>query len=69
MMQIFGIFTTQLILFTLIGETFGAKSGRENTKDKMRQYEKNQMKQDGKKINNTSQKFPHPEITSLPDGK
>ena len=49
-----------------IGETFGAKSGRENTKDKMRQYEKNQMKQDGKKINNTSQKSPHPEITSLP---
>jgi hypothetical protein len=34
--------------------------------DKMRQYEKNQVKQDGKKINNTSQKSPHPEVTSLP---
>jgi hypothetical protein len=32
----------------------------------MRQYEKNQVKQDGKKINNTSQKSPHPEVTSLP---
>jgi hypothetical protein len=31
----------------------------------MRQYEKNQVKQDGKKIN-TSQKSPHPEVTSLP---
>jgi hypothetical protein len=49
-----------------IGEKFGAKSGRKNPKDKMRQYEKNQVKQDGKKINNTSQKFPHPEVTSLP---
>jgi hypothetical protein len=49
-----------------IGEQFGAKSGRKNTKDKMRQYEKNQVKQDGKKINNTSQKSPHPEVTSLP---
>ena len=39
-----------------IGEKFGAKSGRKNPKDKMRQYEKNQVKQDGKKINNTSQK-------------
>jgi hypothetical protein len=37
---------------------FGAKSGRKNPKDKMRQYEKNQVKQDGKKINNTSQKSP-----------
>jgi hypothetical protein len=50
MMQIFGIFTAQLILFTFSG----------------RQYEKNQVKQDGKKINNTSQKSPHPEVTSLP---
>jgi hypothetical protein len=41
-----------------IGEKFGAKSGRKNPKDKMRQYEKNQVKQDGKKINNTSQKSP-----------
>jgi hypothetical protein len=39
-----------------IGEKFGAKSGRKNPKDKMRQYEKKQVKQDGKKINNTSQK-------------
>jgi hypothetical protein len=37
-----------------IGEKFDAKSGRKNPKDKMRQYEKNQVKQDGKKINNTS---------------
>ena len=48
-----------------IGEKFGAKSGRKNPKDKMRQYEKNQVKQDGKKINNTSLKSPHPENTSL----
>jgi hypothetical protein len=27
-----------------IGEKFGAKSGRKNPKDKMRQYEKNQVK-------------------------
>ena len=32
-----------------IGENFGAKSGRKNPKDKVRQYEKNQVKQDGKK--------------------
>jgi hypothetical protein len=48
-----------------IGEKFGAKSGRKNPKDKMRQYEKNQVKQDGKKINNTSLKSPLPENTSL----
>ena len=52
--------------FLEIGEKFGAKSGRKNPKDKMRQYEKNQVKQDGRKINNTSQKSPHPEITTLP---
>jgi hypothetical protein len=45
---------------------FSAKSGRKNPKDKMRQYEKNQVKQDGRKINNTSQKWSHPEVTSLP---
>ena len=32
-----------------IGEKFGAKSGRKNPKDKMKQYEKNQVKQDGQK--------------------
>jgi hypothetical protein len=49
-----------------IGEKFDAKSGRKNPKDKMRQYEKNQVKQNGKIFNNTFQKSLHPEVTSLP---
>jgi hypothetical protein len=49
-----------------IGEKFGAESGRKNPKDKMRQYEKNQVKQNGKIFNNTFQKSLHPEVTSLP---